>query len=288
MTVDPYASAAAHGEAAVGWAAHALDPDEEVTFLAHLDGCPECLDAVADASATLAALGGSGPQEEPPARLREALRGAVADEPAPPRRIGPTEPRRAGTATPSDAGRGPSDDRALATVVPMRPAARRTRRLEGVLAVAAAVVLVVVIGVLAAANRTLQAERDAQAADAQRAEQVTTVLRDAGRPGAVHATLADRTGTMVGMVVDTGSGPSVLSIGLGDNRPDETYVLWSLAGPQPRPVGPFDVSGSAPSVRSMGASVPTGQVSAFAVSLEPGRSAPVAPTRIVASGPVGR
>lgn len=288
---EPYASATEHERAAVGWVLHTLDPDDEVTFLLHLDACDRCGRAVAELSAATSAVGAAVPAQEPPARLRESIMAAVAVEPDPPRRpvapetsrngTGPVRRQTADAVPGAGAGAAPGGD-ADATVVPLR---RRASRVRGVALVAAVAVLVAAVGGLVAVNRSVTAQRDQQAAQAER---VSTLLQDAGRPGALHATLADPGGAMVGMVVDVGSGARVLTTGLGDNRADETYVLWSLAGATPRPVGTFDVSGSTPSVRSVGSAAEAGRVAGFAVSLEPGRVAPASPTRIVASGQVGR
>jgi anti-sigma factor RsiW len=70
---------------------------------------------------------------------------------------------------------------------------------------------------------------------------------------------------------------------------DETLETFSgIAEATPRPLGTFDVTEQAPSVRSVPSSPEAVPYAGFAVSLEPGRTAPASPTRVVASGQVGR
>jgi hypothetical protein len=280
---------------AVGWVLHVLDPEQEAEFLAHLEleGCEECARLVADTSATFEALALAVPQEEPPADLRyrllaaaEAERPAVDDEPAHGDVPFTGSPRSRGGVDipPSPSPSSSSAGERATTVVPLQS----RRRLGRVLTAVAAAVAVVVIGGLVVANQSLRAERDGQAATAQQYDRIVDVMRDAGAPGAVSAPLADPGGALVGLVVDRGAGPEVLATRLGVNGPDETYVLWALAGPAPRALGTFDVPDAGASVRSVPSSPVAGPVAGYAVSLEPGHAAPAAPTRIVASGQVGR
>ena len=59
-------------EQAVGWALHALEPDEEMAVLLHVPECPSCQAAAREAEDVLAHLGSSVEQVEPPRSLREA------------------------------------------------------------------------------------------------------------------------------------------------------------------------------------------------------------------------
>ncbi|WP_433038861.1 anti-sigma factor domain-containing protein [Actinomycetospora sp. CA-053990] len=108
-----------------------------------------------------------------------------------------------------------------------------------------------------------------------------------GHPGVTHATLASPDGALVGLVVDDGSGARVLTSGLGANGADEVYVLWGLADGTPRPLGTFDVTQQTPAVSSVPSTTAAVPFAGFAVSIEPGRTAPATPTRVVASGQVG-
>jgi hypothetical protein len=64
-------------------------------------------------------------------------------------------------------------------------------------------------------------------------------------------------------------------------------VVWGLSGGTPAPLGTFDVTSPQPALRTVG-SAPSGldAYTGYAVSLEPGRSAPPEPSDIVASGEV--
>jgi hypothetical protein len=264
----------AHDALAVGWALHTLDPEEEAAFAAHLEECPTCRDTVDETLETLGDLAGAVVPVDPPPRLRDRLLDAVRDEAASP-----------------DAGgdaQQPAPGEREADVVPLAPRRRRANRW---LAVAAVALVIAAVGGLAAANQALRSERDTAAAAAAQAERdapVIDILRDAGTPGVTHATLADPNGALVGLVVDDGSGARVLTTGLAANPGNEIYVLWGLADGAPRPLGTFDVTGQAPNVRSVPSAPEAAPYAGFAVSIEPGRTAPASPTRVVASGEVGR
>ena len=271
-----------HDAIAVGWALHTLDPDEAAAFEPHLETCPTCRQTVDDTTAILGDLGGAVVPVDPPPGLRQRLLAAAEAESGP------------GVDTPEVTARAaagpevPRERERDAPVVPLAPRRRATRWIA-----AAAVVLVVAIGGLTAANQSLRAERDsaraAAAAQAEREAAVADVLHDAGTPGVSHAVLAGEQGGIVGLVVDDGTGPRVLTTGLGPNdTAEEVYVLWGLAGGTPQPLGTFDVGGQAPDVRSVPSAPEAAPYAGFAVSLEPGRTAPASPTRVVASGQVGR
>ncbi len=278
-----------HDALAVGWALHALDHEEEEAFAAHLATCAHCRRTVDETLETFGGIAEAIEPVAPPPALRARLLDAVADdaptsEPPPTvwassSRQAPSDEREAPARAPAAPGGAPRH----ASVVPLR-----RRRATRWLAVAAAAVVLAAVGGLAVVTQTLRGERDAAAAQAQRDAVVVDVLRDAGTPGVVHATLADPQGALVGLVVDDGSGPRVLTTGLDANAADEVYVLWGIAGASPRPLGTFDVTEQAPSVRSVPSSPEAVPFAGFAVSLEPGRTAPASPTRVVASGQVGR
>ncbi|WP_433787552.1 anti-sigma factor domain-containing protein [Actinomycetospora sp. CA-101289] len=290
-----------HDALAVGWALHALDAEDEADFAAHLATCERCRQTVDETLETFGGIAEALEPAAPPPALRARLLDAVAQEAADsaaededddvpvsgevPPTIWSSSPRRtrddereASAPVPASGG-SPRH----ASVVPLR-----RRRATRWLAVAAAVVVLAAVGGLAVATQSLRSERDAAAAQAQRDAVVVDVLRDAGTPGVVHATLADPQGALVGVVVDDGSGPRVLTTGLGANGAEEVYVLWGIADATPRPLGTFDVTEQAPSVRSVPSAAEAAPLAGYAVSLEPGRTAPASPTRVVASGQVGR
>lgn len=287
----PDSHTGAHDALAVGWALHTLDHEEEADFAAHLDTCPTCRQTVDETLETLGELAEAVVPVSPPRHLRRRLLDAVAAESAtsgegvdlPALDGAPVAEPTAPEPAPAPA---PAADERDATVVPLSPRRRASRWL----AVAAVALVVAAVGGLAVANQSLRTERDnaaAAAAQAERDAAVVDVLRDAGTPGVTHASLAGPDGALVGLVVDDGTGPRVLTTGLGSNGANEIYVLWGLADGTPRPLGTFDVTQQAPAVSSVPSTTAAVPFAGFAVSIEPGRTAPATPTRVVASGQVG-
>lgn len=88
-----------HGELAVGWALHALEPAEEILVAAHLPDCSECTRTVAETELVGATLGMSVPEAIPSADLEQQVLAVTttaqvspvlpAESPAPP---APPEP----------------------------------------------------------------------------------------------------------------------------------------------------------------------------------------------------
>ena len=82
-------------ELAVGWALHALEPEDEELFAAHLPTCPRCRQTVGETTDVMGALAGDLSPVAPPERLRERLRAAVEETEQlsrPPREDGRTPP----------------------------------------------------------------------------------------------------------------------------------------------------------------------------------------------------
>ncbi|GLZ53111.1 anti-sigma factor [Actinomycetospora sp. NBRC 106378] len=268
-----------HRELAVARALHALDPEADAEFTAHLDGCPECRDIVAGTEEVAVLLGTAVEQVSPPPSLRARILAAAEDDEVPddvPDDLPDGLPDDRKASLPASGGR----DAASSNVVPLR----RRRRLVAGLAVAAAAALVVVIGGLVNANRDLAQERDAATAQADRSRQVVELVDAAARPGTPHAVLASADGGFVGLVVDRGRGPEFLATGLPANDGAHTYVLWGLAGGRPVGLQAFDMSGSGPVTASVPSTLADRRFAGFAVSYEPGRTVPATPTQVVASG----
>lgn len=273
-----------HPELAVAWVLHALDPEEDAAFAAHLDECAACRAIVAETEEIGALLGTAVEPVEPPPSLRGRILEAAAAESRPDpvgSRPDSVESRPDAVGSRPDAAAPPVEPAAPpSNVVPLR----RRRRLVAGLAVAAAAALVVVIGGLVNANRDLAQERDAAAAQAAQSRQVVELVDAAARPGTPHAVLATTAGDFVGLVVDRGTGPEMLATGLPPNDGGHTYVLWGLADGRPVGLQAFDMSGSGPVTASVPSSVADRRFAGFAVSYEPGRTVPAAPTQVVASG----
>ncbi|RTL71058.1 MAG: anti-sigma factor [Pseudonocardiaceae bacterium] len=238
-----------------GHALHALEPDEELAVTAHLRGCAECAQALRGHHAVLGALGAAVPSAAPPPRLRERILRAANGEPVSPLRV-------------VDGG------------VPAPTARARTLRRRR--SAAAAAVFAIVVGGLAGQASSLAGQRDTAIAQAQELGRIVTGLDTSGSR---HATLTDGHGAPVAAVVVGSGAVQVVTADLRANDAAHTvYVLWGLDGAAaPQALGTFDAGPAAPEVVRIASTAP---VSAYAVSVEPGRAAPVAPTEVVASGQV--
>ncbi|MGH3887910.1 MAG: anti-sigma factor domain-containing protein [Pseudonocardiaceae bacterium] len=246
-----------HRELAVGWALHALEPAEESLVAAHMPDCPACTRTVAETEQVCATVGLSVPEVIPSAELEQRVLAVTIDRPAAP--VVPSLPPM----RPARHGREPS-----------RPG-------TGLLAVAAALVLVAAVGVLGVRVAQLSGERN------QAARQVTEIsaaIQRAADPAAVRVPLVAKDGGAVGMVLASRDGVAVVATRLPGNRvADQIYVLWGLSDQSPTALGAFDVAPDVPGLHTVAS---TGEFTGYAVSLEPGRRAPAAPTVVLASGQV--
>jgi len=260
-------------EQAVGWALHSLEPDEELAVLRHLPQCADCRAAVHDAEAVLSQLGTAVEQVDPPARLRERILAAAADTP---------QVRTPSTAEPITA---PAQRREMPSESPVaptrqrRPSGRGWLTRGGLVAAAASLVAVIAIGGLAIRTVQLQNERDTIAA---RAQSLNELVQHLDQP---HAVLAQQDGTTAAVVILPSGQPTVYAVGLPANAANHTYVLWGLTGGTPSALGAFDVRPADRGAQPVGAPTPA-TFEAYAISLEPGRTAPATPTDVVASGPL--
>ncbi|HEX2074468.1 MAG TPA: anti-sigma factor [Geodermatophilus sp.] len=289
-------------ELAVGWALHALEPEEETLFAAHLPECPRCVRTVAETSEVMGALASDLPAAEPSEGLRARLRAAVehteqvtpglppldgpadpfADEeppaapavPAAPAAEAPRPPERPATGFPGY--RPPGGDVPLPAPSPWR------RVLPNALA-AAAVAVILCLGTW---NVLLATSRDeARAVAAEQAEIMEALLR----PGqATIAPLSDDDGSPVATVVARTGQVQVVTHGLSVNDDeDEVYVVWGIGEGPPVALGTFDVVSTEMDLRTVGsASTGLDGYATYGISIEPGRQAPSAPTVIVATGQV--
>jgi hypothetical protein len=254
-------------ELAVGWALHALEPEDADAFLPHLAGCARCRQVVDDTTEVMAGLAAAAPSADPPPGVGERLRAEVALTP----QDIPEERSRA--VAPEPAARpGPPAAAPAALPVPRR-------RWTPVL-VAAAVAAVVGLGgwtVVLTGDRN--DARDAAAAEASMVEELL-------RPGpAMVVPVADDGGRTVATLLARDDGVQVVSHALAANdRDDEVYVLWGLEQGTPKALGTFDVTGSGPQMSSLeveGAD----DFRSYGLTVEPGRTAPEAPTTdVVARG----
>jgi hypothetical protein len=264
MTADH----AGFDELAVGWAMHALEPEDESFFLAHLAGCARCAATVAETSEVMAAMASDLPQPEPSEGLRNRIRAAVeeTEQVAAPAPVPAARPVRPVAADPEPRR------------VVEQPS--RWRRAIPVGLVAAAVAAIVGLGVW---NVVLTSDRqELQSTVAEQSAFMDSLFADG------EATVAPMThrGDMVAMMVardgEMGIVPAALS---ANDAQNSTYVLWGLGEGAPTALATFDVERPQLKVQTVG----SGQTdlsgySGFGISLESGRQPPPSPTEIVAQG----
>ncbi|MDP9465808.1 MAG: anti-sigma factor [Actinomycetota bacterium] len=277
-------------ELAVGWALHALEPEEEELFAAHLPTCPRCVQTVAETTDVMGAMAGDLPPADPSAQLRDRLRAAVAEtEQVSPsagdveRTARPVPPVAAYRPAPGPRPEAPASGahRAPFPLGPVEPPPTWRRMLPNAL-VAAAVAAILALGTW---NVVLSSAREeAQATAAEQAELVDALLA----PGEATIAPLSADGTTVATVVARDDQVQVVTHGLAPNDvQDQTYVVWGTGAGSPAPLGTFDVTSPQPALWTVG-SAASGRdgYTGYAVSLEPGRQAPPEPSDIVASGEV--
>lgn len=269
---------AGYDELAVGWALHALEPEDESVFALHLPGCARCARTVAETSDVMAAMAADLPLAEPSEDLRRRLAEAVEHTEQVRRPAVPQQPTPARAEDDTDVALPP-----VRLLGGNRP---RWRRSLPMALVAAAVAAIVGLGVwnvvLARSQENLQSTVAAQT-------QIMNALLSPGE--AAIAPLSDvhkKNGATLATVVARGNGADVVANGLPVNDPAaSTYVLWGMRGNQPIPLGTFDVVQPRLDLRTVG-SAQSGldKYTTFGISLEHGRQAPSKPTKMVALGQV--
>ncbi len=277
----------AFDELAVGWALHALEPEEETLFAAHLPGCGRCRGTVAETTEVMGALAADLPPARPSDRLGERRRGAVGETV---QRVPAERPPGPRPAPEGDVVPGPADLPPVGVPghrvpdpveLPLPPTPWR-RVLPSAL-VAGAVAAILALGTW---NVGLSTARDeARAAAAVQADVVNALLT----PGrATIAPLSGDDGAPLATVVARAGQVQVVTHGLRVNdTAAQTYVVWGITGDTPVALGTFDVLRPQMDLRTVGsASTGLDDYSAYAVSLEPGRQAPSDPTDVVARGEV--
>jgi Anti-sigma-K factor rskA len=247
-----------HRELAVGWALHALEPAEESLVAAHMPECPTCTSTAAETEEIGAMLGLSVPEAIPSAELEQRVLSVTGARWAAP--VVPLAP-----STP-----------------PARHITKPSRLRTGELAAAAAVILVVAAVVLGV--RVVQLSGELNQAERQVTD-ISEAIQSAADPAAVRVPLiAKDGGAVVGMVLASRDRVAVVATRLPSNRvEDQTYVLWGLTSGAPIALAAFDVASPTPRLHTVPSATETGKFTGYAVSLEPGRRAPAAPTDVVAT-----
>jgi hypothetical protein len=276
-----------YDELAVGWALHALEPEDEALFLLHLPDCARCAQTLAETSEVMAALAADLPPAEPSEELRDRLRAAVegteqirrpalpAVPPATPPPDAVPQPSRPQEERRADGPGGSPAERPT----PIRRPGWRGRGPQALMAAAVAVA----VG-LGAWNVVLSTSRQQVQETAAEQQRIVDALLAPGQ--ATIAPLSDPGGHRVATVVARKGQIQVVTSGLGvDDEASTTYVVWGMRRGAPVPLGTFDVVRPQLDLRTVG-SDRTGLdgFSGYAISLEPGRRAPSSPTHIVARG----
>ena len=259
-------------ELAVGWALHALEPEDEAVFAVHLPGCVRCAATIAETTEVMGAMARDLPPAEPSDDLRARLRAAVE-----------TTDQLSAPAVPTAPSVTVREH--VPAPVPHPADGSRWRRVLPASLVAAALAAIVGLGLwnvfLTSSQERLQETVAAQ-------EEVMAVLLTPGQATIAPLQQVDDQGRTVATVVARSDKLQVITNGLSVNDADETsYVVWGLGEGAPVALGTFDVSRSQMDVRTVGS--PATELDGFSlygISLEPGQEAPPAPTEVVATGEV--
>jgi hypothetical protein len=277
-------------EQTVGWALHALEPDEEMAVLQHLPQCPSCQESARGIEQVMAGLGTAVEQVDPPPSLRSALMERVAQTPQHPRsqERRPTPETEQVPAPSAPRHRASEDGAAPGARPPTSPPPHQSwlsRHGRKIMAASLALVALLIVGGLAVRTGQLEQQRNTEMAQAQN---LADLVRELDRPGARHALLNTRDGSTVAAVLVADGQRQVFTVGMPPNAADrDTYVLWGVhAGAAPQPLGTFDVNAADPGRHTVGSGAEADGFTAYAISLEPGRTAPASPSSVMAQGQV--
>jgi hypothetical protein len=257
-------------ELAAGHALHALEPEDEQLFRAHLSGCARCERALDEHAAALAQLAYAPDAAEPPPSLLEGIRAGVLASGR-----GASFPASRAEAEPEvEAEAEPPSEPVQLDEVTRRRDASRLRRASTVTGIAAAAALVVGLGVW---NVGLQQDRDAQTEFSARMAAVVSQLRDEDTE---TVPLRGESGEVVAVALVRGDELSLVLDGLPVNDDATTYVLWGEGSQgDKRAVGAFDVTSEDVDVRDgLRVQASVTDVTRYLVTREQGDSAPAIPT----------
>ncbi len=266
----------------------ALDPVDEAAVREHLATCPEAHEEIAELGSVLPALDASVPQMEPSAGLKARVLAAAATdlEPVPvaglavaPTASSPAAAVPAPGAVPESAAAPIPFPAPTSDPVPGTRPSRRTSPLTWAVRIAA----VLVIGVLAAWNLSLQG----QVSTAQQYQQdVAAVITAAAQPGALTAVLTTEGGSgPAGVAAVASSGEVTMAMhDLAPTTGTSVYEAWAIGSDGvPMPLGSFDVgSAGTGSLQAAGPAPQGGMV--LALTLEPAAGATTPTLPIVSSG----
>lgn len=253
---------------AVGWALHALEPEEEASVAAHLPLCDECRDQVAATEHTAALLGTATPQLDPPARLRASILEAA-------RAAGPAH--RTEDAPPRPV---------LRSVVPAPTRTARPRRAL----VAAAAVLVLAVGAVGGWAGTRLGTGSTTPGTAVASSEQGTVARDLASPGVRQVVLSGAGDQApVAVLLSASDHDLLLPVDMPDVGSGKAIWMWGLDDKGvPVPLGDLAPAGTDPLGARQVNPLPAASTAyqTYAMSIEPSDGVPTVPTTVVASGQV--
>jgi hypothetical protein len=155
---------------------------------------------------------------------------------------------------------------------------------------AAAVVILVAI-LVGVVGQRFASQSDETARYAAQVQQLQGALQLAADPDTNRAVLHNSAGDASAVLLSGDNAAAVMPMKLAPNdTAKQVYVVWGTSGngPNPIPLALFDVTPGSPEIRPLAWSPAAHAHSGFAISLEPGRSAPDAPTNPIAAGQVAK
>ena len=265
-------------ELAAGYALDALEPADEQAFLRHASDCPECTEMIASYREVAAAIAAVVPPPAAPRpqladRIMATVRAGLDPNPAPASAAPPAQADAGAAPAPADTAGTPAQPEPSPEVVPLRP---RRRWLRPVAAAAAVAVIAGGIwGGLAATSGT-----------------PAPTIASCQQPACHQTALSSvTTHQPAAKVLVQGKNVWVVPTSMkADNSANQIYVLWQITdnGKRLTALGGFDVhpGGAGTTIKVGQLAVPYPGTKEFAISLEPGRTVPVSPTKVVAAGVV--
>ena len=282
-----------NAELAVGWALHALEPADEDLLLEHMPDCHICREAVQQTEELFWLLSSTNEQLDPRPGLRDELMAAVAATPqTSPEQREPAWPRASGMPVGSSITVGwhgnsnpPAGPQSVDRLAERRRLVRRRR-----VAAWGVIVVVAVISVGGLAYKEVQQTHQQQQVQAASPHRTQQILQRVAGPGARYAVLDAPNGEPIAGVRISAGQREVYPYALAPNKKQTSiYVLWGVSkgNPVPVPLGTFDVNSTGESgLSSVGGPAGDDTFNSYAISIEPGRTMPDAPTLVLASGQV--
>lgn len=249
----------ANRELAVGWALHALEPDEEVSFAEHLPRCADCAQRVDDTETMAVLLAQDVEQVDPPPRLREAVLAAARTPQV--SSVPPQRPRSSPDRVPSTQHAQVENDEVVSAP------SRRSRVL-----VAAAMVLVFGFGAGWVGSSVLGSSSPDRSISALSTPAVRRTMLTVPGSSAVYA-----------VVLTTKDAASVVPVSMTAPAVGQSYWLWGVDAKGPVPLGRVDVGDGAAAAVSGASTALAASYPGYAVSTEPAGTTPVRPSTVVAS-----